>query len=355
MSLINQMLNDLDARRADAGGGRLPNEVRPLPAERRRSSWPRVIAGLLLALVAAGVWWAGRLSLPGSPAPAREPVVRVPEIPGLPVLPPVAEPAPIATTPPPPVDVASPETSPRPLGRSTEPALRLAQSVQLPAARLPPPVAANVRSQTAAPPAAASEVARIDKQAHQPSPRERSEGALRAAMALVDQGRTDAAAEALRTVVRDDPAHQPSRQLLLKILLDSRAYDELRGVLQSGLEQAPRQAAWALLLSRLLIDRGEPDAALRVLRTPELNALGNADLRGAAAAILHRLGRHAEAESAYAEALRIDAGNGRWWLGLALANEAQGKAREAREALQRARAAGGLSADLQAFVDEKLK
>ena len=52
MSLINQMLQDLDARRAAHGvGTRLPNDVRPLP-KAPSSSWPLGIAlGVALLLV----------------------------------------------------------------------------------------------------------------------------------------------------------------------------------------------------------------------------------------------------------------------------------------------------------------
>ena len=48
MSLINQMLQDLDARRAAHGVGvRLPNDVRPLP-KAPSSNWP---LGIAIALV----------------------------------------------------------------------------------------------------------------------------------------------------------------------------------------------------------------------------------------------------------------------------------------------------------------
>ena len=54
MSLINQMLQDLDARRAAHGvDTNLPNDVRPLPKP-QASRFPLVLAGVLLTVLAGG-------------------------------------------------------------------------------------------------------------------------------------------------------------------------------------------------------------------------------------------------------------------------------------------------------------
>ena len=59
MSLINQMLRDLDERRAAHGvGANLPSDVRPLP-KARKSYWPvslAVGAGVVIVLGIAGVF-----------------------------------------------------------------------------------------------------------------------------------------------------------------------------------------------------------------------------------------------------------------------------------------------------------
>lgn len=373
MSLINQMLKDLDNRRAAEADRRLPNEVRPLPAVRRQARWPIAI-GVALVVVAGIAVWIGDGGALFRPAPlatmsapiiAAAPAVAV-AVPAA-ITPPALSPPPaamvglpsVATADPLPAEVAPLLPQPPTVvasdgGRPKEPVLRLADTVRRPVAPVatpPVPAAPATVAVTAEIPAPAS----IDKQTRLPSQRERSDAAYRTATGLINQGRTETAAESLRTILHEDPAHHAARQLLARLLVDARAYDELRDVLSAGLERSPQQASWALLLSRLLVDKGEPEAALTVLQTPALVALGNADVPGAAGAILHRLGRHAEAESRYAEAARIDPAQGRWWLGLALAIEAQGRGRDSREALLRARAAGNLAADLQAFVDQKLK
>ena len=97
MSLINQMLRDLDERRASRGGeGDLPNEVRPLPKP-VPSAWPRLLGFFVLTLLVLGggsfAWqrYGSALlpmlaSVPSEPAPVASPLP-TPQVP-----PPVVEP-----------------------------------------------------------------------------------------------------------------------------------------------------------------------------------------------------------------------------------------------------------------------
>ena len=101
MSLINQMLQDLDARRATPGDGRaLPSAVRPLPA-RPESRLP-LILGMVVVLVAMGggaLYYLENRSAPVAvPAPA--PLTAAPVAPPVESVPPggVANPGPDAVS-----------------------------------------------------------------------------------------------------------------------------------------------------------------------------------------------------------------------------------------------------------------
>src|SRR4051812_4441710 len=58
MSLINQMLQDLEARRAFGGEAVLPNDVRPLPSS-KPSAMPKILTGIvaLLVFTSGFLWW----------------------------------------------------------------------------------------------------------------------------------------------------------------------------------------------------------------------------------------------------------------------------------------------------------
>ena len=61
------------------------------------------------------------------------------------------------------------------------------------------------------------------------------------------------------------------------------------------------------------------------------------------------------AEQHYQQATRLAPGDGRWWLGLGLAFDAEGRSSEAREAFLQARQCGNLGAELMAMVEQKLR
>lgn len=375
MSLINQMLQDLDSRRAASGPkSGLPNEVRPLPPA-RRSSGPLLagIGAIAIALAAGVVWQLSdlrsifdpRAETPVSVAPLAQNAVPVPGLPPSPV-------APIQAA-----EVSPGGIPPGAAGTAVgdeEARLRLTTSLRLlpereplstpramPAPRattqpLASPVANTASSTTAPAPAArASGPMVIEKSAVPVSPHERADAEYRKAMNALNMGRLPEATEGLRAALKYDAAHTASRQLLFKLLIENKRLDEAAELLQDGLQSQPMQISWAMSLGRLQVDQGDLNGAWQTLLRSLPSAGNSADYQGFAAHVLQRLGRSKEAAEHYELATRLAPAEGRWWLGLGLAFEADGRAAEARDALLRARASGTLNAELIALVDRKLR
>jgi tetratricopeptide (TPR) repeat protein len=187
------------------------------------------------------------------------------------------------------------------------------------------------------------------------SPRERAETEYRKAIAAVNQGRIAEAVDGLRNALRQDPLHIASRQLLVRLLLEAKRLDEAAQVLQDGLQGQPAQIGWAMSLARLQVDRKDLTGAWQTLNYSLPAAGSNADYQGFTAHVLQRLGRHKEAAEHYQAATRLSPGDGRWWLGLGLALEEEGRVSEAREAFLRARQSGNLGAELSALIEQKLR
>jgi MSHA biogenesis protein MshN len=378
MSLINQMLQDLDARRAAHGvGSRLPNDVRPLP--KPQASPLPIIVGVLFLLVLAGglalyLWETRQQAVPAPLAVlAPEPEKIVP-----------TEPTPAA-------QAASSASTLQELGGS----LRMAEFIKTPAEKLAAakpdatsavsgkPVVAHGKTDDERSPVQASETripvandpiaqgsgkpARnsrdgivattpmIERTDAPGSPRERAETEYRKAIAAVNQGRIAEAVDGLRNALRHDPLHIASRQLLVRLLLEAKRPDEAAQVLQDGLQGQPAQIGWAMSLARLQVDRKDLTGAWQTLNHSLPAAGSNADYQGFTAHVLQRLGRHKEATEHYQAATRLSPGDGRWWLGLGLALEEEGRVSEAREAFLRARQAGNLGAELSTLVEQKLR
>ncbi len=386
MSLINQMLQDLDARRAAHGvGSSLPNDVRPLP-QQRPSRLPAVLAGLVfLALLGGFVFYqfGGRVELPhsaavqpiavqpvlASPAPAASPVSAVEQVGavGVPPVSPLQELGGslrlaealdlVAETP---VELKrEPKTEAKPVvkpkasvtaeGFALESKAPVAPALVVEQEPLP---RFEVMSRNSAKPAKPGAIERKEVAA---SPRERAENEYRKALAAVNQGRLEEAIDDLHNALRHDVLHSVSRQLLVTLLLQAKRPDEAVQELQDGLHLQPAQLNWAMSLARLQVSRGDLNGAWKTLEFSMPAAGSNADYQGFSGHVLHRLKRDKESAGHYQAAVRLSPGDGRWWLGLGLALDAEGRSAEARDAFVQARNCGNLSTELNAIVEKKLR
>lgn len=370
MSLINRMLQDLDARRAAGDRAALPNEVRVLPPERPARAG-RIAAVLLAgAVLAAGLFWLrqGDVDVPDivplpKPAPLSAPAASPPAAASLLTAPPAtaASEAPAADPPPrPEPPEAASQAVPAPsaaardgIGADRETALRIETALKTRPA--PADKAGEPAKTPSRPPRSEEAPPSIEKQMRATPPRERSENDFRRAVGLMNQGRIGDAIAALRSVVEQDGAHLAARTTLAGLLVEQKRLDEAQSVLAEGLVLAPGQAQLALRLARIHAERGDLRAAAETLQIAAANGAGNAEFHGVHAAILQRLGRHKEAAEEYQAALRGAPQSGVWWMGLGISLESEGRPAEAREAFNRARATGALSAELDRFVEQRLR
>lgn len=374
MSLINQMLQDLDQRQAGEVQRALPNEVRSLPPSRRSSILPWVIAGGSIALTTAAIYF----YLPGATqsgaAPVAAAVVSPPRLPtdeppatpaaggGAPIeapvpAPAIAEPMPLRLS-----DVLSmpqPRQSSPPQESRSAPLAKESPAVAPVPVTVPQAIPAKAASGVAARVASKGETrdgpVHIEKTPLQPTPQERAESEYRRGAALLAQGQLKSGMDALRSCMKVDGTHAAARQLLLKALLEQRSYDEARELLSEAVQLQPGRYQWAMTLARLQIEKGDVAGAWQSLQASMGAGANNADYQGLAGNVLQRLGNGKDAAEHYRAALRLSPNDGRWWIGLGLALESQGNGAEARTAFQTARASGSLTPEMAAFVEQRLR
>jgi MSHA biogenesis protein MshN len=126
-------------------------------------------------------------------------------------------------------------------------------------------------------------------------------------------------------------------------------------VLREGLQAQPARTAWAMTLARLQVDRGNLAGAAQTLQYSLPAAFDNADYLGFSGHLQQRLGKGKEAAELYQAATRLAPDDGRWWLGLGLAMESEGRYDQAHAAFGRAQQCGNLSRELAALVEQKLR
>ncbi|HEX5342136.1 MAG TPA: tetratricopeptide repeat protein [Duganella sp.] len=342
MSLINKMLQDLDARASGGAASAVQqDEVKAVPSmerDRRPLLLGGAAAGVLV--VAAGVWygWQYWQAHKAPPAPEPQPVRmidnRIPNQPRFqePPAPKVAEI----------VAPKSAETKPEPE------AAPVAAKPKRPAPELQERVdAARPHKPLAAPPPAEGVVLR------ELTPKQASENSYRRALASLQEGRVSAALADLDKAVELDPRNDAARQTYVSLLLENRRTDDAIRQLRLALGIDPRQPGLAMVLARLQLEKGGP--ALDTLLKTLPYAGNNADYHAFLAGVLQREQRHAEAADHYRAALQLSPQNGVWWMGLGISLQADQHLPEAREAFNRARSGGGLTPELRTFVDRKIE
>ncbi|MRV71494.1 tetratricopeptide repeat protein [Duganella sp. FT92W] len=181
---------------------------------------------------------------------------------------------------------------------------------------------------------------------------QQGENAYKRALASLQEGRVQDAMASLEQAVFAYPRHDAARQALVGLLLEARRHEEAMRHLQLGLGLDPKQQQMAMLLARLQIERGGP--AVETLMRTLPYAGNNPDYLAFLAGALQKGQRHKEAVEQYQAALRLMPQNGVWWMGMGISLQADKRNGEAADAYQRAKASGSLSPELASFVERKL-
>ncbi len=363
MSLINQVLRDLDKRQAVAAGNapsaaavKSAKAVAPANALRRAARWGVGVGLTLTAIVVGGVAqgsisWPAGMSSKAQPVPVAAVAVAL------------AAPQAVA---PPLVATAVAEVRPVVVAEVKAPAPVAVKPVSIalatPTSR--PTLVSTPRPLTTrpVPDAAASLVtalprgeARIDKRMSTRTPQERAEAGYQRGVTAHQAGLIDESAKEFIAALREDPSFAPARLAQAGLLIGQSRLDDAFALLQEGHAMTPQQPALALMLARLQTERQDLPGAATTLQTALPRATNNAEYLGFYAAILQRASRHAEASEQFSIALRLAPANSVWWMGLGISLAAEGQTGAAREAFMRAKTTGALPPEAGQYVEARLR
>jgi MSHA biogenesis protein MshN len=372
MSLINQMLKDLDQR----GSGTAENErargssIRAVP-EQSSSKLVLVIGALLLIVLGAAAGWYFRQQPVAPPAVPASPAQLAKVEPALP-------PAQTATG-----ESANPASNPAQAAQAPSPdksvMVKQVRTESSQAGKQALPVATNPSEPTQAgristdkpvksarggssSSSGASEArqtraslahdtagkgATAEAGGKEVTTRQQADNAYGKAISLMGNGqRADAIAE-LENALAMNPKHAMARQTLAGLLLaEKRSEDALK------LDRT--QWGMAMILARLQVENNDSKTALATLRRSLPQATQKPDYLAFMAALLQREKNHKEAIALYAQALARAPQNGYWWMGYGISLQAENKNADARTAYVNAQKSKNLTPELRAFVEQKL-
>jgi Flp pilus assembly protein TadD len=124
--------------------------------------------------------------------------------------------------------------------------------------------------------------------------------------------------------------------------------------LQRGLISAEEPTTLAKLYARMLLDRGEKDAAASILQTHRPLPASDIEYDAFLAALLQQLGQYTEAGDIYRKLLTVEPSTGSLWIGLAISHESVGDRPDALSAFQRALRAESLKEPLARHARQRI-
>jgi len=356
MSVINQMLQDLEQRRGRESSPTVGIKAVAARDAGMRAGWWAAALGVGLVIIALLAWLLMRqmgsfqtvrpvpaappapvVAKVENPPPVADPVLTSLRLSDLPFLPGSAAVA-SGKAGSPSGHVGAATTLAADVVRPTGPE---AKSVEEPKKRADKPVAGVKK-----PEASLAEVKRI-------TPQQRTEYLYQQAISLMQQGRMAEAHGSLEELLKIAPEHAAARQVLVGILVEKKQYAEAEQLLRDGLGAGANQPEFVMTLARIQVERGDVRGALETLQMNLAGAKDHAAYQAFLAALLQRQGLHKQAIEHYQAALRL-APTASALVGVGISLQAENRLTDALEAFNRAKNRGGLSPELQGFVEQRL-
>ncbi len=372
MSLVNNMLRDLDQRRkeSDSSGG----AVRLMPAreyspEAKRKLLPIILIPLLLVLIALMYFWDKSLDsnveqrldiqvadskrvvqkLEESIAVAEELETAQREI----IVESVESPAIVV------------QANPQEVVISTQPdSTNFLRGNSGRAETVAPSIASTSDQQSIVERSEFPEEVDIEPLADEPvasmkeEPRYSNEQldtiAVQNALRLISSGQTDAAFTTLETYIIENRSAHQSRETYAKLLMNKGNVADALALIDVGLEMVPNHAGFKKVKARLLMSVGNLSEAAAILLSRAPDIVDDTEYHDLLASAQLSSRDFAGAVISYRGLVGYDQTQGKWWYGYAAANDQLGNSTLARQAYVRAMEYSNLSANLRGRSQQRV-
>ncbi|OBU33368.1 tetratricopeptide repeat protein [Photobacterium kishitanii] len=184
------------------------------------------------------------------------------------------------------------------------------------------------------------------------TPSQLAEVEYRKAEKVLRQANSRQAIIHLEAALKYRPQWVAARQKLAALYYGRGDNRQAVAMLQQGLQQQPQNTELRLTLAKLLVNEKQLQAALTVLEQPlKVDSIAFLAMR---AALAQQLNNTALALTSYQQLLLHDASDGRWWLGLAIAQERSQQQTAALTSYRNGLTHGGLSVASQHFIQQRI-
>lgn len=148
------------------------------------------------------------------------------------------------------------------------------------------------------------------------------------------------------------PEHETARKQLAALWYGKKYYQDAVNLLSQGIALAPQQEEMRLMSARIYYEQGQARQAYNILMP--IKASTSTEVQALLANLSAELNEHESAIIAYRALITQEPEVGRWWLGLAVSMDTLGKFVPARDAYKQAIARNNLSMSAMQFARQRL-
>lgn len=176
---------------------------------------------------------------------------------------------------------------------------------------------------------------------------------VRQAKLLIRSGDISQAEQILKTFIDETPAVL-SGELLASIYISQNRTDAAKNLADKLLEQFPGDIALLTISARVLVTQGEYLKAVELLQASSPAIVDHVDYYELLAAAAQKAQQFELSSSTYRQLLSFDSSRGSWWLGLGVASDYLQDQSLAVNAYQRALALPDLAPSLRQYANQRL-
>ena len=148
------------------------------------------------------------------------------------------------------------------------------------------------------------------------------------------------------------PEHETARKQLAALWYGKKSSQDAVNLLSQGIALAPQAQEMRLMSARIYYEQGQAKQAYNILSPIKHNA--DVELQALLANLAAEINEHDTAITAYAKLIALEPNVGRWYLGSAVSLDSLGKFERAREAYKQAIALNNLSSSAMQFARQRL-
>lgn len=200
-----------------------------------------------------------------------------------------------------------------------------------------------------------TDIQSVKKSQLQLSPKQEAELAYTKGYSLLKQNKVYSAESKLLLALEHNLNHIKAREMLVGLYLKTGRKVEAKDILIKGIVLLPSYTNFTKLYARLLLDNNEINQAVKTLLKNKPALSSDPNYYALLAASYQRQKNHNAAAKTYVDLLKIKPREGIWWVGMAISLEALNKKQDALNAYEKARQTGTLNTRISNYSSQRLK